>query len=195
MSRWHARLAELRGSRTPPRSACSKCSNCSKDNFGPDERSEQIGQQTEPLNPVAILGSTEKGSHLIEYDGDPPRKWAEALAALDPNKPPGDVPQRRWLQFIDDCGQFLDDGWAEKAAALGWGAADLFGCDRHRPYARIDRTGLLWLMAGRRLVALTADSATIETAGGGWQTYRRAHNSPDQVLAWSLCGTIDDPAS
>jgi hypothetical protein len=128
---------------------------------------------------------------VVEFDSGAPRAWAEGFARLDSARPPYDVPQRRWLRFIDDCGRFLGDGWAARAAALGWGAADLFGCDRHRPWARIDRAGLLWLMAGRRLVALTADSATIETATGGWQTYRRVHNGSGQVLAWSLCGGGD----
>jgi hypothetical protein len=138
----------------------------------------------------------EERSAVIEFDGGAPRAWAEGLARLDPARPPADVPQRRWLRFIDDCGQFLDAGWADKAAAVGWGAADLFGCDRHRPWARIDQAGLLWLLAGRRLLALTADSATIETAGGGWQTYRRVHSGAGQVLAGSLrVGTTDDPAS
>jgi hypothetical protein len=41
---------------------------------------------------------------IIEFDGGLPRAWAEALARLDPTKPPGDVPARRWVQFIDDCG-------------------------------------------------------------------------------------------
>jgi hypothetical protein len=39
------------------------------------------------------------------YDGGAPQAWAEALARLDPDKPPGDVPARRWLCFIDDRGR------------------------------------------------------------------------------------------
>jgi hypothetical protein len=128
---------------------------------------------------------------IVELDGGAPREWAEGFARLDRARPPDDVPQRRWLQFIDDCGTFLDGGWAAKAAALGWGPLDLFGCDRYRPGARIDQAGLLWLMAGRRLVALTADSATIETASGGRLTYRRVPNDPGRVLAWSLCSGGD----
>lgn len=57
---------------------------------------------------------------LAEFDGGAPRAWAEALARLDPNSSPGDVPLKRWRRFIDDCGRFLDSGWAERATALGW---------------------------------------------------------------------------
>jgi len=58
---------------------------------------------------------------IVEYDGGAPRAWAEGLARLDPAKPPGDLPQQRWLRFIDDCGRFLDGGWAARAAVFGWG--------------------------------------------------------------------------
>jgi hypothetical protein len=92
-----------------------------------------------------------------------------------------------WVQFIDDCGRYLDDGWAERAAALGWRPLDLFGCDRERPLVRHDHAGLLWLLHGRRLLALTADAAVIETATGARQTYyRRPAAARDVVLAWEL---------
>jgi hypothetical protein len=56
---------------------------------------------------------------------------------------------------------------------------------------RVDRLGLLWLLNGRRIVALTTDSATIMTSNGGRLTYRRAPNDPGRVLAWSLWGGGD----
>jgi hypothetical protein len=62
----------------------------------------------------------------------------------------------------------------------------LFGCDRDRPYARIDRAGLLLLLDGDRLVALTANTATIETRAGARQTYSRKPAEPGRVLAWEL---------
>jgi hypothetical protein len=129
----------------------------------------------------------EERAGIAGFDGGSARQWAEALARLDPSKPPGDVPPRRWLRFIDDCGHFLDNGWAARATALGWGPLDLFGCDRERPFARIDRAGLVWLINGRKLVALTADSVAIETPSGGRQTYCRSPVEVGRVvLAWEL---------
>jgi hypothetical protein len=133
----------------------------------------------------------EERAAIVEYDGGAPWAWAEGFARLDRARPPDDVPQRRWLQFIDDCGAFLDGGWRAKAEALGWSEGDLFGCDRHKPFVRVDRLGLLWLLNGRRIGALTADSATIATSNGGRLTYRRVPNGPGRVLAWSLCGGGD----
>jgi hypothetical protein len=46
---------------------------------------------------------------------------------------------------------------------------------------------LLWLLNGRRVVALTADTAIIETPDGGRLVYRRTPSGPGQVvLAWKL---------
>ena len=41
------------------------------------------------------------------------------------------------------------------------------------PTARIDRMGLIWMLNGNRLVAMTADSAVIETKGGSRLTLRK----------------------
>ena len=130
--------------------------------------------------------SEEERAAIIEYDGGATRTWAEALARLDPACPPSDLPLRRWVRFIDDCGRFLDDGWATCAERLGWGPHDLFGCDRGKPCARISRAGLLWLLNGRTLLALAADTAAIATASGGYLTFRRCFREPGGVLAWEL---------
>jgi hypothetical protein len=95
-------------------------------------------------------------------------------------------PAKRWLTFVDDVGRFLDSSFCAVAAALGWGPLDLFGCDRDRPFARIGSAGLLWLLNGDRLLALTEQTATIETRTGARQTYRRKPAEPSRVLAWEL---------
>jgi len=129
----------------------------------------------------------EERAAIIEHEGVAPWAWAEALARLDPSKPPADVPLRRWLRFIDDCGRFLDGGWADRAAALGWGPLDLFGCDRERPFARIDHMGLLWLLDGDIVRELHRDRAIIETQSGARQTFRRRPVEVGcVVLAWEL---------
>jgi hypothetical protein len=130
--------------------------------------------------------AAEERAAVVEYDGGAPRVWAEALARLDPAHPPCDVPPMRWLRLIDDCARFLDEGWAARAEALGWGPLDLFGCNRDKPFARISQAGLLWLLAGRKLLALTADTAAIATPSGGTLTYYRRLLQAGGVLAWEL---------
>jgi hypothetical protein len=136
---------------------------------------------------VAWGDAEEERAAIIEYDGGAARAWGEGLARLDRGKPPSDVPLSRWRRFIDDCGRFLDHGWASHAKDLGWGPLDLFGCDRERPFARVDHLGLLWLIKGGTIIELRRDRAIIETLGGARQTYRRRPVEVGRtVLAWEL---------
>lgn len=122
---------------------------------------------------------------IIEHDGGFPRAWAEGFARVDPSRPPAGVPLRRWRRFVDDVGLFLDR-WATKAAALGWGPEDLFGAYPRKPFERIEHMGLLWLLNGARVIALTGDTALIETAEGARQSYRRKPHVAGRVMAWEL---------
>jgi hypothetical protein len=119
-------------------------------------------------------------------ESEAPREWADALARLDPARPPADVPEGRWRRFIDDCGVFLDSGWAGRAAALGWEPPELFGCDRAKPFARVSRQGLLWFLNGRPVLALTGDIAAIANSNRGRVTYYRHPPQPGQILVWEL---------
>jgi len=145
------------------------------------------------LRPAKVDGSIrhserlfEQRAGIIEYDRLAPRIWAEALARLDLAQPPGDVPPKSWLRFKADCSNFLDLGWALRAAELGWTAFDLFGCDRFKPFARVGRCGLLWLLNGRQLRILTTDTAVITTTNNRSLTFYRRQYEPGQVLAWEF---------
>jgi hypothetical protein len=125
-------------------------------------------------------------SAIVQGDAGVPRSWAEGFARLDLDQPPANVPPRRWQQFIDDIGRFLDGALANKAVALGWGAFDLFGCDRDRPFDRIDQQGLCWLISGNRVVDLSEKAAIIETWTGARQTWCRKPSEAGRVLAWEI---------
>lgn len=128
----------------------------------------------------------EEHAAIIEHDGKIPRDWAEGFARLDPDLPPGDVLLRRWQRFVNDVGLFLDGPFCSVAASLGWTAYDLFGCDRDRPFARLDQQGLLWLLDGCKLVALSENTTTIEMRTGARQTYRRQQSAMGCARAWEL---------
>jgi hypothetical protein len=139
------------------------------------------------VNPSAVWDEAEEErAAIVEHDGKIPRSWAEGFARLHPDRPPGDVPVKRWTQFINDVGRFLDSSFGSIAAACGWESFDLFGCDAARPFARIDRAGLLWLLNGCKLVEITEATATIETRTGKRQTWRRKPVDPGRVLAWEI---------
>jgi hypothetical protein len=95
------------------------------------------------------------------------------------------VPVKRWQHAVEDGRAFLAK-WGEQAEALGWTSADLFGlhpvpAKPHPSYSRLSRydaTGLIWLLQGREMVALTADSATIRNPISGSITTYRRYNKP-----------------
>jgi hypothetical protein len=115
-----------------------------------------------------------------------PQEWVRGLARLHRQARPSSVPHHRWQLFLDDCARFLDpsNGWAERAAGLGWDAEALFGCDRHRPLDQ-PGAGLLWRVTGGRLTALYKTWAVIESNGAQHIVHRRPA-TPGTTLPWSL---------
>jgi len=200
VNRWRQRLAELHGDTGESRSAPSRAVQNVQNVQNPisaraSEHFEQIEQRTEPTDAapspldraLATWGEAhEERAAIVEHDAKIPRAWAEGFARLDPDQPPANVPLKRWQRFIDDVGRFLDSPFCAVAAALGWGSHDLFGADRDRPFARIDRAGLLWLLNGDKVLMLAQDAVTIETRTGARQTYRCKPPDPGRVLAWEL---------
>jgi hypothetical protein len=153
------------------------------------------GQQVKIENsnqpPKRFPDAQDEQAAVVEFDAYEPHARAEAVAKLDTSEPPIDVPTKRWMRFIDDCRLFLG-GDAARAFALGWGALDLFGCDRERPFARIDHMGLLWLINGGALFELHRDRALIITTGqGARQCFRRRPVEVGRTVpGWSLSGTL-----
>jgi hypothetical protein len=105
---------------------------------------------------------------------------AAAFAALE-RQCPASIPVDRWQRAVDDGCRFLGQ-WAEQG--LGWTADDLFGLHPTAPLSRYDRMGLVWLLRGKKVVALTAAAATIRTPTGGMLSfYRRAVGAPNTTEA------------
>jgi hypothetical protein len=114
------------------------------------------------------------------------RTFGHTLGALQSGCPnlesgcPHLVPPARWQQAIEDGRAFLAK-WGRQAEALGWTALDLFGLHQppakpHPSYGRLyryDETGLIWLLEGRKVLALTRETAAIHNPSGSITTYRR----------------------
>jgi hypothetical protein len=202
VNRWRQRLTELHGDTYEQRSTPTHAVQIVQNDQNPpvdsaSEHFEQIEHGTEPPaaatppsldHALATWGEAEKErAAIVEHDGEIPRAWAEGFARLRPERPLADMSPKRWQQFIDDIGRFLDAGWAEEASALGWGPLDLFGCDREQPFARLDHAGLLWLLNGDRLVELDCHRAVIERSTGSPQVFRRRPLAVGEVvLTWEL---------
>ena len=106
-------------------------------------------------------------------------QWYEHPRSIAPAVPEC-VEPARWQQAVRDAEYFLAK-WGVQAIALGWTARDLFGLHpvperpaaSYQRLARYDSTGLIWLLQGRPVVALTAETAAIQVKSGGRLIYRK----------------------
>ena len=118
-----------------------------------------------------------------------PTEWIEGVALLRDAPAPRGYPQHAWQQLILDAERFLG-GWGAQAAAFRWLTWELFGCHRRAPWGRIQGMGLILLLQGDEIAALTATEAVIRTRTGAHQTYRRRPADPlhpaERCLVWEL---------
>ena len=146
----------------------------------------EINQADDPTVPLShalgcgTLGQSEKtGTARGTVAG---QHYGSVLTALC-SKCPELVETDRWDQAIRDADSFLAK-WGQQAEALGWTARELFGlhpvpappAPTFRRLARYDTTGLIWLLQGRPVIALTETEAAIQSAGA--VVMYRKHRKP-----------------
>jgi hypothetical protein len=161
----------------------------------------QVSQRSKRENTVSALKSVaavaevnsgisgfqpdlEERAALVEYGAGVPREWAEGFARLNLASAAPGFGGTRWQQVIDDGGRFLDR-WASEAAQLGWRAVDIFGIHPLAPAARFDVMGLVPIINGGEVVAITERSATIQSPGGSRLVYMR-RTAGGGVCLWEL---------
>jgi hypothetical protein len=161
------------------------------------------------MNPYLrkLRGLTQENHHLSEpskpskpsfdgFEGEQSNHecYRHAVAALR-SKCPELVEPDRWQRAIRDANSFLAK-WGAEAHTLGWTARELFGLHAvpERPAAtykrlsRYDETGLIWLLHGRPVVALTDTEAVILARSGASLTYRRSNEPALRRSAVSTLG-------
>ena len=101
--------------------------------------------------------------------------------------PPPSAPADWWDALIHNAGAFMST-WATRAHRLGWTSTGLFAVHPTRPVAALDVIGLVPLLGDRTILAMTADTATLDAGGGVRQTYRRSRHSTGrpQIMVWDL---------
>jgi hypothetical protein len=118
-----------------------------------------------------------------------PDEWLAGAARLPTMAQPRDYPAPAWRQLMIDAERFLDL-WGTQAASLGWQDWELFGCYRKAPWGRIQGMGLVLLLRGKDVAALTATVAVLHAGIGARQTHRRKPRDPlhpaERCLIWEL---------
>ena len=132
---------------------------------------------------------TPRETAVRQLGGSP---YAEALDRLERGCPDY-VEAERWQHCLIDAQRFLAK-WGEHAESLSWTSRDLFGLApvpdkptaNFQRLSRYDLTGLIWLLRGDPVVALTETTAAIRHATGNITTYRRFHKPALGPLGDSL---------
>ena len=115
-----------------------------------------------------------------------PETWVQGVADLLAMACPASCPAGRWQALREDSYTFLRDH-AARAYGLGWTALDLFGVHPAKPWARLDTMGLVPLLNGARVTALSDTEAVTEKPSGARLTFRRRGlASTELCLIWEL---------
>jgi TubC N-terminal docking domain len=157
----------------------------------PDELRARLRQHKGEI--VALLSAAEPANDVVLQDqpgqdvAGLPREIADGVRAILSADGARRIPPQRWPRVQRDAARLVEGGWLERALALGWTAADLFGCDRRAPWHRLDRAGLVLLVGGHEIVELTATDAALRTSTGAVLRFRRQPPArPPVALLWEL---------
>jgi hypothetical protein len=155
-----------------------------------EKRSETDSCEKSEKRSAAGIAMCPPGGHavLLQAPDGVPAEWVQGTADLLAMPAHPDWPEVGWKVLQDGALVFLKD-WAAQAHRLGWDAPDLFGVHAVAPHARLDGVGLVPLLGGRPVIALTVDTVGIRAASGGTLTFRK-HKSPPsgRCLVWELGG-------
>lgn len=130
-------------------------------------RAKQSSYQSAGLSHSPDAELTTSSDHL-------PAAWIDGVARLRTMDIPDCFSVERWRHIVDDADAFLKQ-WGVTAANLGWSAHDLFGVHPAAPAVRFDAMGLIPLLHGNPVIALTETTATLRGSSGSIQRFSRIH--------------------
>jgi hypothetical protein len=140
---------------------------------------------TEEASKVVTPATDREKVAVGEVGKGVPAEWAKRIALLKSGEPRLGMTPLHWSQFVRDARRFLAE-WGAEAARLGWSAEDIFGVHPLAPEARYDVMGILPLIRGNEVVAISEHRAIICTPGGGHMTYYRHRPNSGAVAVWEL---------
>jgi hypothetical protein len=153
-------------------------------------QSRPISQNGPPeIRKKTSFGNPQNLQNLPQY---PEERLHRVLDVLDA-RCPAHVELDRWRQAVEDGRRFLAT-WGRQPDALGWTVRDLFGLHRppenphpsYRRLSRYDATGLIWLLVGREVIAVTEETAAIRWPSGSITVYRKTNKPAFGPLGDSL---------
>jgi hypothetical protein len=154
-----------------------------------DTSSPQMSKNEGQVSKKGLQAGPRTPATGIDAPAGVPAAWVEGVARLAEMPCPVRFPAPRWALVVSDAEAFLDS-WAAVAHRLGWPAWELFGCHGRAPWGRIQGMGLVLLLKGNEIAAMTQCEVVIRTGTGARQTYRRKPTDPlhpaERCLVWEL---------
>jgi len=130
--------------------------------------------------------ATAKAKEPTGNQAGPFRQWRDGLSKVDRRSRPMGYPVDLWSQLGRDGATFLDS-WGATALALGWSTLDLFGVHGRAPVTNYSAMGLVPLLRGSVVIAMTVTTATLQRGAAGRLMFRRQPYCPDAKPVWELC--------
>jgi hypothetical protein len=115
------------------------------------------------------------------------RKWRAGIARIDRDRPPKSYLLADWHRHLADAETFLPQ-WGAVAADLGWTTLDLFGVHATAPFVNYSAAGLVPMLRGSLVIAMTEASATMQKPAGNRLTFYRRETIAEAVPIWELAG-------
>ena len=119
-------------------------------------------------------------------------EWADGVRRLIASSCPDGESPERWRTLQADAMRFVET-WGVQAAKLGWETVDVFGVNVTKSFVRLDAAGLIRLLDGRPVAALTEYQAVIQCRGDSRLAFRRKAPGTvpavEQCLLWQLPAT------
>lgn len=144
------------------------------------------GALTKPTEPrcVSFVGTRGKGCEQKLSADSLPSALLRGLKKLQSSGAPDISQPNLWPQVVSDAVRLLEEGWVERALALGWSLLDLWGASPELG-GNVDHEGLAVWLAGRRILLLDQSSCTVRTGPNRWSVFNR-RPVPGAVFLWEI---------
>jgi hypothetical protein len=105
-----------------------------------------------------------------------PLAWANYFGGMETGPKLECFGEHRWNVMTDDAAAFLKS-WGKTAHLLGWTTLDLFGVHPAAPAARFDVMGLIPVLNGGRVIAITKEGVIVKAPSGATLSYQRTNQA------------------
>lgn len=158
-----------------------------------DSKSSHLEAVAEGVPNVPSVPTYFRIAQSVEIEGRVLVEWHAILARLKRCDPADWLSHEQWQGLLSDGENFLTR-WGGAAHLLGWTSLDLFGVHPTAPAARFDVMGLILILNGAEVLALTSQTATMRRLSGAVLTFHRPKYgeavllSGDQLCSASCLG-------